>query len=337
MEQINNKQFIRNLPKVELHIHLEGAIPVKALWSLVVKYGGNKNINSLEDLHDKFKYKDFSHFIETWVWKNQFLREYEDFTFIAKEVAGDLKEQNIKYVEMFYTPADHFSKNIELQKLTEAIRIGFNYYSNEIEIFLIADLCRDAGPENGMHVVHQLSELKDKGIIGIGIGGSEHKYPPGPFKEVYEKAREYGFKTTAHAGEASGADSIWGAINQLKTDRIGHGTRAFEDYKLIEYLKENQIPLEMCPISNIRTGVVKNIKEHPVRDYYKKGLNVFVNTDDPKMFNNSIEEEYLLLMEECGFKSADIKKLTENGINSSWCENSKKKKLIIEHILKIII
>ncbi len=115
MEQINNKQFIRNLPKVELHIHLEGAIPVKALWSLVVKYGGNKNINSLEDLHDKFKYKDFSHFIETWVWKNQFLREYEDFTFIAKEVAGDLKEQNIKYVEMFYTPADHFSKNIELK------------------------------------------------------------------------------------------------------------------------------------------------------------------------------------------------------------------------------
>ncbi len=181
-----------------------------------------------------------------------------------------------------------------------------------------------------MHVVHQLSELKDKKIIGIGIGGSEHKYPPGPFKEVYEKAREYGFKTTAHAGEASGADSIWGAINQLKTDRIGHGTRAFEDDKLIEYLKENQIPLEMCPISNIRTGVVKNIKEHPVRDYYKKGLNVFVNTDDPKMFNNSMEEEYLMLMEECGFKSADIKKLTENGINSAWCENSKKQKLVNE-------
>jgi adenosine deaminase len=330
MEQINNKQFIRNLPKVELHIHLEGAIPVDALWNLVVKYGENKNISRIEDLHDKFQYRDFPHFIDTWVWKNQFLREYEDFTFIAKEVAGDLKNQNIRYAEMFYTPADHFNKNIELQKLTEAIRIGFNYYSNIIEIFLIADLCRDADPANGMHVVNQLSELKDSGVIGIGLGGSEHRYPPGPFREVYEKARKYGFKTTAHAGEAAGAESIWGVINKLKTDRIGHGTRAFEDNKLVEYLKEKQIPLEMCPISNIRTGVVKNIREHPLKDYYKKGLNVFVNTDDPKMFNNSLEEEYILLMEECGFISADIKKLTENAINSAWCENSKKQKLINE-------
>jgi len=328
MEQIDNKQFVRKSPKVELHIHLEGAIPVNALWKLVVKYDGNKHINNLKDLHDKFQYKDFPHFIETWIWKNQFLREYEDFTFIAKEVAGDLKDQNIKYAEMFYTPADHFNKNIELQKLTEAIRAGFNHHSGETEIFLIADLCRDAGPEKGMQVVYQLRELKDLGVIGIGIGGSEHKYPPGPFKEVYEKAREFGFRTTAHAGEAAGADSIWGAIEKLKTDRIGHGTKASEDEKLVEYLKENQIPLEMCPISNIKTGVVNNIKEHPVKDFYEKGLNVFVNTDDPKMFNNSIEEEYLLLMEECGFKPADIKKLTENAINSAWCENSKKQKLI---------
>jgi adenosine deaminase len=330
MGQIANKEFIRNLPKVELHIHLEGAIPVRSLWNLLVKYGGNKDIISIEDLHNKFQYRDFPHFIDTWVWKNQFLREYEDFTYIAKEVAGDLKDQNIRYVEMFYTPADHFSKNIELQKLTEAIRDGFSFYSDEIEIYLIADLCRDAGPVSGLHVVDQLSELKDSGVIGIGIGGSEHKYPPGPFKEVYEKARGYGFRTTAHAGEAAGAESIWDVINDLKTDRIGHGTRAFEDDKLIEYLKENQIPLEMCPISNIRTGVVKNIKEHPVKDFYKKGLNVFVNTDDPKMFNNSLEEEYLMLMEECGFKSVEIMKLIENAINSAWCENSKKQKLISE-------
>jgi adenosine deaminase len=330
MKQIDNQQFIKNLPKVELHIHLEGAIPINALWKLVVKYGENKNISGLKDLHDKFQYKNFPHFIETWIWKNQFLREYEDFTFIAKEVAGDLKDQNIKYAEMFYTPTDHFNKNIELQKLTEAIRAGFNYYSNDIEIFLIADLCRDADPENGMHVVNQLSELKDSGVIGIGLGGSEHIYPPEPFKEVYEKAREFGFRTTAHAGEASGADSIWGAINKLKTDRIGHGTRASEDEKLVEYLKETQIPLEMCPISNIKTGVVNNIKEHPVKDFYKKGLNVFVNTDDPKMFNNSMEEEYLLLMQECGFKSVDIRKLIENAVNSAWCEHNKKHKLIIE-------
>ena len=328
--RMNKKQFIKDLPKVELHIHLEGAIPVKTLWNLIVKYKGNKNISNVEELAERFKYKDFPQFIETWRWKNQFLREYEDFTFIAKEVAGDLKDQNIRYVEMFYTPADHFNKNIELQKLTEAIRKGFGYYANEIDILLIADLCRDAGPDSGMPVVNQLSELKDSGVIGIGIGGSEHKFPPGPFKNVYEKAREYGFKTTAHAGEAAGADSIWGAINELKIDRIGHGTRAFEDERLVEYLGNKQIPLEMCPISNLRTGVIKDIKEHPVLDYYKKGLNVFVNTDDPKMFNNSLEDEYLILMEECGFELNNIKKLTENSINSAWCEKGKKQKLINE-------
>ncbi|UCH13793.1 MAG: adenosine deaminase [Bacteroidales bacterium] len=327
---MNRERFIKDLPKVELHIHLEGAIPVIALWNLIVKYKGNKNIGNAEELAERFKYKDFPQFIETWGWKNQFLREYEDFKYIAKEVACDLKDQNIRYVEMFYTPADHFHKNIELQKLTEAVREGFNYYANEIDILLIADLCRDAGPDSGMPVVNQLSELKDTGVIGIGIGGSEHKYPPAPFKQVYERARKYGFKTTAHAGEAAGADSIWGAINELKADRIGHATRAFEDDRLVEYLGNKQIPLEMCPISNLRTGVIKDIKEHPVKAYYKKGLNVFVNTDDPKMFNNCLDDEYLILMKECGFELTDIKKLLENSINSAWCETGKKQKLINE-------
>ena len=318
------------MPKVELHIHLEGAIPVNSLWDLVVKYGGNKIITSPEKLRDKFRYKDFPHFIDTWRWKNQFLKEYEDFTFIAKEVAKDLRDQNIRYVEMFYTPSDHFHKNLELQKLTEAIKKGINYYSDGIDIFLIADLCRDTGPESGMTSINELSELKDSNVIVIGIGGSEHKYPPEPYKDVYEKARLYGFKTTAHAGEASGAASIWGAVNELRVDRIGHGTRAFEDEKLIEYLGKNQIPLEMCPISNIRTGVVTNIRDHPIRDYFYRGLNVSVNTDDPKMFNNSMEDEYLLLIEECGFELQNIKKLLENSINSAWCGDDKKKELINE-------
>ncbi len=323
-------KFIRHMPKVELHIHLEGAIPVNSLWELVVKYGGNKSIKEPGQLRDKFRYKDFSHFIDTWRWENQFLREYEDFTFIAKEVAKDLSEQNIRYVEMFYTPSDHFHKNIELQKLTEAIKKGINYYADEIDILLIADLCRDTGPVSGMSVVDGLGELKGSNVIGIGIGGSEHKYPPGPYRVVYEKARSYGFRTTAHAGEASGAESIWGAINELKVDRIGHGTRAYEDEKLIEYLKENQIPLEMCPISNVKTGVVNNIDDHPIKDYFNRGLNVFVNTDDPRMFNNSMEDEYLSLTEKCGFELSDIKKLMVNSINSAWSGDDKKKELTNE-------
>jgi adenosine deaminase len=321
-------RFIRQMPKVELHIHLEGAIPVNSLWELVVKYGGNKSINGPQQLNERFRYKDFPHFIDTWRWKNQFLREYEDFTFIAREVAKDLISQNIRYVEMFYTPSDHFHKNIELQKLTEAINEGISYYSDEIDIFLIADLCRDTGPVAGMSSVRGLIEMKDTRVIGIGIGGSEHKYPPEPYRDVYEKARLNGFRTTAHAGEASGAESIWGAVKELKVDRIGHGTRAFEDASLIRHLREEEIPIEMCPISNVRTGVVSSIENHPVRDYFDRGLNVFVNTDDPKMFNNSMDDEYLSLIEKCGFELADIKKLVMNSINSAWCGDDKKKQLI---------
>jgi adenosine deaminase len=323
-------RFIRQMPKIELHIHLEGAIPVNSLWELVVKYGGNKSISGPQQLNERFRYKDFPHFIDTWRWKNQFLREYEDFTFIAREVAKDLISQNIRYVEMFYTPSDHFYKNIELQKLTEAINEGISYYSDEIDIFLIADLCRDTGPVAGMSVVQGLIEMKDSRVIGIGIGGSEHKYPPEPYRDVYEKARLYGFGTTAHAGEASGAESIWGAVKELRVDRIGHGTRAFEDTSLISYLKEEETPLEMCPISNVRTGVVSSIENHPVRDYFDWGLNVFVNTDDPKMFNNSMDDEYISLIEKCGFELADIKRLVLNSINAAWCGDDKKKQMISE-------
>jgi adenosine deaminase len=322
------QSFFKDLPKIELHLHLEGAIPLQILWELVKKYGGHKELgNDIENLRMRFVFRDFPHFIETWVWKNQFLKEYEDFEFMAAGVARDLAAQNIIYAEVFFTPNDHVSKGLELGRIVEAVAGGIKQVGKDIELRLIYDLCRDFGPERGMEQLEKIRDLKGFGIIGIGIGGSEQSYPPEPFAAVYEKARTYGFHTTAHAGEAAGAQSVWGALKTLKAERIGHGTRSFEDPELVAYLKATQVPLEVCPLSNVRTGVVASIAEHPVKRYFEAGLNVCINTDDPKMFHNSLVQEYMCLMDELGFSVGDIRRLLHNAVTAAWCDDEKKRSL----------
>ena len=321
--------WFEKVPKVELHLHLEGAIPYSALWELICKYGGDLTVPDLGALKSKFEYKDFVHFLKIWTWKNQFLREYEDFTFIAEAVARNLVSQNIRYAEAFFSPGDYKRVGLKTQLLAEAIRKGLSRVK-EIEVALVADLVRDFGPEIGDVILDEVNEVKELGIVGIGIGGSEQEFPPEPFERVFEKARQFGFKTSAHAGEASGTESIWGVVRNLRVDRIGHGTRAGEDEKLLDYLVEHNIPLEMCPLSNVRTGVIKKIEEHPVRRYFERGLIVTINTDDPMMFGNSLSEEYKMLEERLGFSRDEIRSIILQGIRVSWMSEEKKVQLIEE-------
>jgi adenosine deaminase len=327
MNQDTERTWYEIVPKAELHLHLEGAIPLSALWSLVRKYGGDPAVPDLNALKSRFQYRDFPHFIETWVWKNQFLREYEDFSFIAEAVAGDLTSQNIVYAEVFYSPPDFARHGLHTQDLTRAIRSGLDRV-NDIEVALVADLVRDCGPEKGAITLAQVAEVKDLGVIGIGIGGSEQDYPPEAFQQVFEQAKKFGFRTSAHAGEAAGAESVWGAVSVLKVERIGHGTRAGEDDNLLDHLNDRRIPIEMCPISNLRTGVVKSIEQHPIRLYFDRGLLVTVNTDDPKMFGNSLAEEYQTLVEKLGFSQDEIRRLILNGIQASWLPSDRKTSLM---------
>ncbi len=322
-----NSNWFNLVPKVELHLHLEGAIPHEALWTLIQKYGGDPSTPNLDALKQKFEFRDFPHFLENWAWKNRFQREYEDFTFMAEAVATDLIRQNIRYVEAFFSPSDFADLGLKPQKLAEAIRTGLSSVKG-IEIFLIADLVRNYGPEKATITLAEVNEVRDLGIIGIGIGGAEHEFPPELFESVYKEARRLGYYTSAHAGEAMGSESIWGAIRSLRVDRIGHGTRAEEDRALLDYLVEHQIPLEMCPISNVRTGVVNSIEEHPIKRYFERGIIVTINTDDPKMFGNSLAEEYRLLEEKLGFSREEIRTLILQGIRSSWQSEDKKNQLI---------
>jgi len=311
------------IPKVELHVHLEGAIPHDALWELIQKYGGDPLAPNLATLRKRFQYRDFPHFIEVWSWQKKFLKEYEDFSFIAEAVARDLSRQNHRYVELMFSPSLFKSRGMVTQQIAKAVRKGLTKVPT-LRVALIADLVRDYGPERESRTLAELSETREMGVIGIGIGGSEHDYPPLPFADVFRKACELGFHTMAHAGEASGSESVWGAIRTLQVERIGHGTRAGEDPTLLDYLLEKNLPIDMCPLSNVRTGVVPSLAAHPIRQFFEMGLTVTVNTDDPKMFGTSLAQEFSTLEKELGFERRDIMKLTRNAVQASWLPEEEK-------------
>ena len=316
------------IPKIENHLHLEGAIPHETLWQLILKYGGDKSIPDINRLKSKFVYTDFNHFIETWIWKNSFIREYEDFVLISEAVLNDLVKQNIKYAEIFISTSP-FRNTLKIQRIIESVSESIDKNS-KIRVNLIVDLVRNYGPENEMTTLFEINEVKNLGIIGIGIGGAEKEYPPELFTDVFTQARKFGFKTTAHAGEASGAKSIWGALRNLKADRIGHGTRAVEDPELLNYLADNQIPIELCPISNLRTRVINSIEDHPIKIFIDMGIPVSINSDDPKMFGNSLSEEYQTLRDCFGFSDEKIRNIIINSINTTWLDDGGKKSLMEE-------
>ena len=159
---------------------------------------------------------------------------------------------------------------------------------------------------------------REAGIVGIGMGGSEHAYPPEPFAAAFARARALGLRTTVHAGEAAGADSIRGALDALQAERIGHGLRAEEDPALLDRLAATRVPLEMCPLSNVATGVTRAIGEHPIRRYFELGLMVTVSTDDPGMFGNSMTDELMALRERFGFTAAELKQLQLNAAAAAF-------------------
>lgn len=319
--------WLAALPKAELHLHLEGAIPLPALFELIGDAGGDPAVPTLEALRERLTYPDFPAFIDSWIWKNGFLRSYDDFAFIAEAVAAELARQNIRYAELFFSPGRFADRGLTPARLAMAIRSGFDRVP-EVTLCLIADLVRDLGPENAAVTLAEVVEVADEaGIPGIGIGGSEHLYPPEPFAPVYEAARKAGLRTSAHAGEAAGAASVRGAVEALGVDRVGHALRAEEDEAVVDLLAESGVVLELCPLSNLATGVIGRIEDHPVRRYWERGLNITVNTDDPGMFHNSLAGEYAVLMDVFGFSRAEIRRLAAAALEGAWCGPEEKERL----------
>ena len=310
------------MPKAELHLHLEGAIPVPTLWELIEHHGGDPLIKSEAQLVDWFTYRDFAHFMETWNWMNGFLRTYDDFTFASEAVARHLAVQNIVYAEAFFSPSDFRDHGLKPQGIAKAIRAGLDRV-DDVEIALIVDLVRDRGPEGTAQTLAAVKDVSaDTGIIGIGIGGFEAAHPPEQFADVYRDAREAGFRLTAHAGEEAGPESVWGALLTLGAERIGHGVRSIEDPALIDYLVEQQVPLEVCPTSNLRTGVVAHWDQHPVGRLIDAGVKVTINTDDPAMFDASLAAEFSILEDHFGLDDPALKRLSLAVVESSWADEA---------------
>jgi adenosine deaminase len=321
------EQFIAEIPKVELHLHLEGAIPMETLFNLIQRQGREPSIKTLDDLRRKLVYTDFTHFIEVWTWKNTFIKEEKDFGEIAYQVLGDLSQQNVKYVEAFYSPGDYWRQDLSVQGITKCLIEGKEraFHDFGIQSELIIDLIRDHGPERSMKYLEEVTDYLGKGVIGIGLGGSEQSFPADSYASVYQEARKRGFRLTAHVGEVTGADFIWTVVEKLGVERIGHGVKAYEDSQLVSFLKERQIPLEMCVISNVKTGACKSVETHPIKQYFQQGLMVTVNSDDPTMFNTSISQEYSVLVKKLGFTVNDLKRLSMNGIDASFMSEGDKK------------
>jgi len=314
---------------VELHLHLEGAIPLPTLWELIERHGGDETIRTPTQLVDWFTYRDFSHFMETWVWMIAFLRSYEDFTYAAEAVARHLASQNIVYAESFFSPSDFRHHGLDSQRLAMAIRKGLDRVP-EVEVPLIVDLVRDRGPEGTARTLAAITEVAEEArVIGIGIGGYEAENPPEQFAAVYRTARDSGFHLTAHAGEAAGPESVWGAIHALGVERIGHGVRAAEDPALVEYLVEHQLPLEVCPTSNIRTAVVPDWDTHPARSLIDAGAMVTVNTDDPALFHSTLAGEYQVLEKRFGLAEGAIRRISLAGVDASWAPEHTKASLAV--------
>jgi adenosine deaminase len=284
------------------------------------KYGGDSQIKTPADIEKKFVFRDFEHFLELWFWKNQYYKEPADFEDCAYKTLEHLSHQNVIYCEMFYSPWDFISEKLSVEDITESVLCGINRAKNEfpIDCALIADIVRDYDSDSAIDRVKQVEPYNDQGVIGIGLGGSEQKYPARLFSDAFKRARDCGFHLTAHAGEASGPESVWEAINVLNAERIGHGVRAIEDPQLIEYLKNNNIPLEVCVNSNLKTKIFALPELHPIKKFIDMGLNITINSDDPSMFGASLTEEFFILLDQYQISLDNIRQLTLNALNSAF-------------------
>lgn len=318
-----------DLPKTELHLHLEGAISPTTLLTLVNKYGTSKHIVEQEALAEQLRFRNFEQFLETWMWMTESVREPDDFILIAQGVAEHLATLGVVYAELHFSPPDFMRHGLDICSIATAVRTGLDSVESGPRVGLIIDLCRQYGPEAGARWLEEAAEVSTQaGIIGVGLGGPEHLAPPEPYEGLFRRAAELGFRRVAHAGEAASSESVWGALRKLGAERIGHGVRSIEDEDLIKYLAKNQIPIEVCPTSNVCTRAVASLKDHPIRLLFDAGVKITLSSDDPTFFCANIVDEYNLLRERFGFTDQELLQIARNGFEEAFLEENERKKLL---------
>jgi adenosine deaminase len=288
--------FIRAMPKVELHVHLEGSIRPRTLLELAEKNGVDLPATSVEGLHDWYAFRSFDHFIEVYLAAAACIRTPDDIERITSDFLDGQADQNILHSEVTYTAStQRMQSGIPLDDQLDAINRARARAEKELGVTmtLTIDYPRNLDPDEFTEVARWAADNRSRGITALGLGGPEVGHPPELFREAFEVAREAGLPGVPHAGETEGAGSVRGALRYLHAVRIGHGVRCLEDLELVAELREKQVPLEVCPTSNVCLGVAPSFSEHPLPRLLDAGLYVTLNSDDPPMFGTTLTEEYL--------------------------------------------
>jgi aminodeoxyfutalosine deaminase len=281
-------------PKIELHVHLEGTMRPHTLLEIAGRNDYPLPADTVEGIAALYDFRDFAHFIEVWVLTTNALRETDDFRQLIVDYAAEAASHGAVYLEGIFSPAERVRRGVGWQDMFEGYCDGAQEADevHGVEVRLTPDITRGFSLEEAEETVTWASRYRERGVVGVGLGGLEADYSPEPYTPVFARAREQGLASVPHAGELAGPASIRGALDALGADRLRHGIRAVEDPALVDELRDRELVLDVCPISNLRTGAVRSLDEHPLPRLVTAGVLCSVSTDDPAMFDTDLTREY---------------------------------------------
>ncbi|HLM92502.1 MAG TPA: adenosine deaminase [Gaiellaceae bacterium] len=312
-------------PKIELHVHLEATVRPETLLKIAGRNDFALPADTPEGIRDLYRYRNFDHFIEVWILTTNALQTAEDFHQVVVDYAAEAKKHGAVYVEGIFSPIERTWRGVSWDALFSGYCDGAQeaLELHGVEVLLTPDVTRGAPVDDGFELVRQAARYKERGIVGIGLGGEEALYPPEKFTDVFALVRDEGFGSVPHAGEVAGPESVRGALDALHADRVRHGIRAVEDPVLLEELAERRVVLDVTPLSNLRTGVVASLDEHPLPELVAAGIPCTVSTDDPEMFDTDLTREYDAVLS----IGVDPKTLYEAGVEGALCSGETRARL----------
>ena len=322
--------FVAGLPKVELHVHHVGSASPRIVSELAQRHPGTVP-SDLDELRDFYTFRDFAHFIEVYLAVVNLVREPEDVRLLTYEIAAEIAGQNIRYAELTCTPYTNVRAGVPIEAFVEAVEDARLAAERDhgVQLQWIWDVPGEFGVEAAAATVSYLDRAPSS-LVGFGLGGPEIGVPRPQFQPYFEQARALGLHSVPHAGETTGPETVWDALRLLGAERIGHGTTSTQDPVLLDHLVAEAVPLEVCPTSNIATGAVAALAEHPIKELYAAGAVVTVNSDDPPMFGTTLNREYEIAATLLGLDEDGIAELARAGVRASFMTSAEKLALLAE-------
>lgn len=323
----SEEEFIRGLPKAELHVHVEGTLEPELAFRLAARHGIELPYATIEELRAAYDFEDLQSFLDVYYAGADVLREAEDFYELARDYLRKAWSEGVVHVEMFFDPQTHASRGVGLATVLEGLTRAQREAEQETGITsrLIVCFLRHLSAEEAMHTLEEALPYRDA-IAAVGLDSSEAGNPPSKFADVFARARDAGLPAVAHAGEEGPPAYIEEALDILQVRRVDHGVRCEEDPGLIARLARERIPLTVCPLSNIKLRVFARIEDHNIKRLLDRGICVTVNSDDPAYFGGYIVANFLALQRGLGLSRAELKTLARNSIEASFLEESAKRR-----------